>query len=60
MSDQHLNGNGPAHAGEATELARSWSQDPRWRGIAREYTAEQVVKLRGSVRIEHSLARLGA
>ena len=60
MSDQHLNGNRPALAGEATELERSWAEDPRWRGIERDYTAEQVIRLRGSVRIEHSLARLGA
>lgn len=60
MSDQHLNGNRPTRAGEAAELERSWANDRRWRGIERDYTAEQVIRLRGSVRIEHSLARLGA
>ncbi|HVO00204.1 MAG TPA: isocitrate lyase [Steroidobacteraceae bacterium] len=43
-----------------TRLQAEWAQDPRWRGIARPYTAADVVRLRGSVHIEHSLARLGA
>ena len=41
-------------------LAASWISDPRWKGIERAYTAEDVVRLRGSVQIEHSLARMGA
>jgi isocitrate lyase len=45
---------------EAAALERRWRSDPRWRGIERTYTAEDVVRLRGSVRLEHSLARLGA
>jgi isocitrate lyase len=44
---------------EAAELERAWAAD-RWRGITRDYTAEEVVRLRGSVRVEHTLARLGA
>jgi isocitrate lyase len=44
----------------AEELQRSWSESPRWKGIARSYKAEDVVRLRGTVAIEHSLARLGA
>ncbi|MGO9254778.1 MAG: isocitrate lyase [Bryobacteraceae bacterium] len=44
----------------AEELLRSWETDPRWRGIVRPYRAEDVVRLRGSVRIEHTLARMGA
>ncbi len=44
----------------AAELNRDWSSNPRWAGIRRNYTAEDVVRLRGSVHIEHSLARLGA
>ena len=59
-SDPKLNGNRPAHADEAERLEREWQTDRRWSGISRDYTAEQVVRLRGSVRIEHSLARLGA
>jgi isocitrate lyase len=41
-------------------LAREWAENPRWRGIERTYTAEDVVRLRGSVVPEHTLARLGA
>ena len=51
-------GNG-SHGGAST-IARAWNIDPRWNGIARPYTAEDVVRLRGSVMIEHTLARLGA
>jgi isocitrate lyase len=47
-------------ASEAAErLRQSWS-DPRWRGIERPYAPDEVLKLRGSVRIEHTLARRGA
>ena len=45
---------------EAKALARAWSADPRWKGIERPYSAEDVVRLRGSVRVEHTLARRGA
>jgi isocitrate lyase len=41
------------------EIQRSW-QDERWAGIERPYSAEDVARLRGSVKIEHTLARLGA
>jgi len=41
------------------KLEESWKSD-RWKGITRTYTAEDVVRLRGSVQIEHTLARLGA
>ena len=37
-----------------------WKNNPRWEGIERPYTAEDVVKLRGTVQIEHTLAKLGA
>ena len=43
----------------AATLHKTWESDPRWRGIERPYTAEDVVRLRGSVVIEHTLARLG-
>ncbi len=49
MRDQHI---------EA--LAASWISDPRWKGIERAYTAEEVVKLRGSIQIEQTLAQIGA
>ncbi len=50
---------------EATEamarsLARRWATDPRWAGIERTYDAQDVVRLSGSVREEHTLARRGA
>ncbi len=45
---------------EAARLGHDWATSPRWAGIERPYTADQVLRLRGSVRIEHTLARLGA
>lgn len=42
------------------ELQHQWATDPRWKGIVREYSPEDVLKLRGSVKIEHTLAKLGA
>ena len=47
-------------AKEAIDLSRRWSESPRWGGIERDYTAEDVVRLRGSIQIEHTLARHGA
>lgn len=44
----------------AEELARRWATDPRWQGIERAYSAEDVVRLSGSVREEQTLARRGA
>ena len=41
-------------------LEAEWAESPRWKGIKRDYSAEDVVKLRGSVLIEHTLARVGA
>jgi len=42
------------------ELEWAWSRDPRWRGVTRPYRAEDVVRLRGSVEVELSIARHGA
>ncbi|MEF2155390.1 isocitrate lyase [Luteimonas sp. FXH3W] len=42
------------------QLHMDWQNNPRWNGIERPYSAEDVVKLRGRVHVEHSLARLGA
>ena len=47
-------------AKSALELAIEWQLNSRWKNIIRPYTAEEVLKLRGKVRIEYSLARLGA
>jgi len=44
----------------ATELRRDWKENPRWKGLKRPYKAEDVVRLRGNVQIEHTLARIGA
>jgi len=44
----------------AAELRANWANSPRWKGITRAYQAEEVLRLRGTVEIEHSLARLGA
>jgi len=54
------NANPPRMAVAAEELSRRWGSSPRWNGVARSYTAQDVVRLRGTVHIEHSLARLGA
>ncbi len=45
---------------QSRELAKSWQNDPRWAGITRPYTADDAFRLRGSVTIEHTLARMGA
>src|ERR1700743_1081386 len=45
---------------QASQLQSQWEADPRWAGLERTYTAEDVIKLRGSVQEEHTLARLGA
>jgi isocitrate lyase len=44
----------------AEQLQKDWDTNPRWKGITRAYTAADVVRLRGTVAVEHSLARLGA
>ncbi|MEN3002348.1 MAG: isocitrate lyase [Armatimonadota bacterium] len=43
-----------------TAMERDWRESPRWQGIHRPYTAADVVRLRGSVQIEYTLAKLGA
>ena len=45
---------------QAELLRQEWSTNPRWKGINRPYSAEEVLKLRGSLNIEYSLARNGA
>jgi len=44
----------------AATLQQEWATDPRWAGVERSYSAQDVVRLRGSVQEEHTLARLGA
>ena len=45
---------------QVAALMTSWESDARWKGVKRPYTAEDVLRLRGSIQIEHTLARLGA
>jgi isocitrate lyase len=45
---------------QAAALAKEWAENPRWKGITRGYTAADVVRLRGSLAVEHTLARRGA
>ena len=55
MSNHHSDS-----AQQIKALEESWATDPRWKGVKRDYTAQDVVKLRGSVMIEHTLARRGS
>src|SRR5437899_842697 len=41
-------------------LQKDWDTNPRWKGVVRNYTADDVVRLRGSLQIEHTLAKRGA
>ena len=55
-----MNNHHPDFAQQVAELEESWATNPRWKGVQRDYTAQDVVKLRGSVKIEHTLARRGS
>ncbi|MCZ8131494.1 MAG: isocitrate lyase [Steroidobacteraceae bacterium] len=44
----------------AEQLQQDWQNNPRWKGVKRGYTAADVVRLRGNVHVEYTLARLGA
>ena len=50
----------PTREQQIQALADDWSNNPRWNGIKRNYTAADVVNLRGSVQLEHTLAKRGA
>jgi len=45
---------------QAAALKKDWAENPRWKGIKRDYSAADVVRLRGSLTIEYTLAKLGA
>ncbi len=68
MSERRLEGtpeaNGHRRTGglaqQAEQLRQEWETSPRWQGIERTYTAQDVLKLRGSIQEEQTLARLGA
>jgi isocitrate lyase len=53
------NGKGSKPNGNGNQ-GNPWSGDPRWKGVARPYSYEHVLRLRGSIQIEYTLARLGA
>ena len=57
-----VNGNGDKalNSQYASALAKEWKANPRWQGVTRPYTPEDVLRLRGSIQIEYTLARLGA
>ena len=45
---------------QAAALEKDWAENPRWKGIKRGYSAADVVRLRGSLPIEHTLAKRGS
>jgi len=45
---------------EVQKLQKDWDTNPRWAGVTRHYSADDVVRLRGSIQIEHTLAKRGA
>ena len=47
-------------AQQVAELQKDWDTNPRWNGIKRNYTAEDVVRLRGSMKVEYTIAKNGA
>ena len=63
-SKHSINGNGKhalnGRSRHIAELETNWTGNLRWKGIKRPYTAEDVVRLSGSIQIEYTLARLGA
>jgi len=52
--------NPPRSLPTAEDLRSYWRESPRWRGVTRAYSAEDVVRLRGTVAVEYSIARLTA
>lgn len=49
-----------SRAQQIQELAKDWAENPRWKGVKRNYSADDVVRLRGSLQVEHTLAKRGA
>ena len=47
-------------ATDIEKLKQKWSQEDRWNGVVRAYSAEEVVDLKGSFTVEYTLARMGA
>jgi len=45
---------------QVAAIEKDWAENPRWKGIKRSYSAADVVRLRGSVQVEHTLAKRGS
>ena len=60
MSASNGNGTRPERSAAVDDLRLEWAEETRWQGIRRDYTADDVIRLRGSLPIEHTLARHGA
>ncbi|MGH3095036.1 MAG: isocitrate lyase [Streptosporangiales bacterium] len=60
LETTNQNGHRPGTPTPADDLARAWREDPRWTGVRRTYTADDVISLRGRVTEEQTLARRGA
>jgi len=50
----------PTREQQIAALEKDWAENPRWKGIKRGYSAADVVRLRGSIQVEHTLAKRGA
>ncbi|NBC86117.1 MAG: isocitrate lyase [Bacteroidetes bacterium] len=50
----------PTTEEQIADLEATWAEDPRWQGIERPYSAADVVRLRGSFQVKHTLAEMGA
>jgi isocitrate lyase len=50
----------PTREQQAAALEKEWAENPRWKGIKRGYSAADVVRLRGSLQVDHTLAKRGA
>ena len=55
-SNHHGAANEPASTDEARKLEAYWRNDPRWRAVTRSYSGEKVLRLRGTMKIEHTIA----
>ena len=45
---------------QVEQLEKEWQENPRWKGVERPYSAADVLRLRGSIQVEHTMARMGA
>jgi isocitrate lyase len=52
--------NESTNVSDIIEMERDWTENPRWKGVERPYDAAEVHRLRGSIQVEHTMARMGA